>query len=445
MTTKLTNIRYHFLSLPFRGRFGGGLIFRSLVFVLFAVLIVAGSFGGFTQKTPDKYHRQMPYAESDLIKKFEWTSEPSKFPGTASDMHWWTWGIDDAIYTLEDDGENFGGRYWYAHILKVTGTPPNHKVETLTDFEGYDFRTTIPKKLLLRYVCGLVAVDSTFYVCLYDYDWNISTKPCNFDSLYNRMKVHKPWENVDASLQPNLTFINRYSKHGGVAGIIKSTDWGKTWTNIPQEDSPTFFSPDFGAPAFLTFGRGNSETPVNLAPYVYAVSNDGNWTSGDHVRMGRVHRDSISSRSAWQFFGGLSDVKDVKWIKNEAQSAPIFTDQGHVGHPTITYNKALNRYILMVFSDVVPHREDASEAEYGKWDLESELQLYESINPWGPWKLFHSEKPWGGANHTNYLGQIPAKWFGSDGLEGTMIYAGDYTRDGAHYGFVSQSFKLTLK
>ena len=117
---------------------------RRLVSVILSVFFIAVSFGGCTQKTPEKYHRAMHYPDSDLIDKFEWTSEPSKFAGTASDMHWWTWGIDDAIYTLDDDGDNFGGRYWYAHILKVTGTPPNHKVETLTDFDGYDFRKTIP-------------------------------------------------------------------------------------------------------------------------------------------------------------------------------------------------------------------------------------------------------------------------------------------------------------
>ena len=104
------------------------------------------------------------YPKSSLIEKLEWVSTPYKYPGTASDMHWWTWGIDDAIYTLDDDGDNFGGRYWYAHILKVTGTPPKHKVETLTDFEGYDFRDKLPKKLLLRYVCGLICSNCFVYI-----------------------------------------------------------------------------------------------------------------------------------------------------------------------------------------------------------------------------------------------------------------------------------------
>ena len=80
-----------------------------------------------------------------------------------------------------------------------------------------------------------------------------------------------------------------------------------------------------------------------------------------------------------------------------------------------------------------------------QWDIASELQLYESENPWGPVKVFHSEKPWGGPIHNNYLPQMPAKWISDEGLNGTIIFSGDYTRDGAHYAFMNQSFKLKLK
>jgi hypothetical protein len=415
--------------------------------ILVAVALNCFALVGLAQTNPSKiqYHRKINYPASNLIKKLEWRSTPYKYPGTASDMHWWTWGIDDHIYTLEDDGENFGGRYWYAHILKVVGIPPNHKVETVTDFEGYDFRTNIPKKLLLRYVCGFVAIDSTWYICLYDYDWNIPSKPVPFDSSFNRMKMHKPWENIDPTINPQLGFINRYSKHGGVAAIIKSVDKGKTWTNIPNAETPIFFGANFGAPAFLTFGKANTETPTDLAPYIYAISNDVNWTSGDHIRMGRVHRDSVLNKTAWQFYGGTNKNKTVEWTRKETDAVPIFSDAEHIGHPTITYNKALKRYILINFSDRVPHKENASPAEYSTWDKGSELQMYESKNPWGPWSIFHSEDQWGGKNHTNYLGQMPSKWISADGLKGSILFSGDYTRDGAHYAFMTQSFELILK
>jgi hypothetical protein len=101
-----------------------------------------------------------------------------------------------------------------------------------------------------------------------------------------------------------------------------------------------------------------------------------------------------------------------------------------------------------MYSDVFPHREDASNDEWGKWDKESEMQLYEGENPWGPWKIFHNEKPWGGARHSAYLPQIPNKWWSKDGLSGTILFAGDYTAVHQHheyYGFMTQSFTLKLK
>jgi len=91
-----------------------------------------------------------------------------------------------------------------------------------------------------------------------------------------------------------------------------------------MKDSSTFFSPDFGAPVFLTFGKGNAETPDELTSYIYAISNDGNWTSGNHVRMGRVHPDTIANRNTWQFLGGISAVEKVSWIKCEEHSMPIY-------------------------------------------------------------------------------------------------------------------------
>ena len=422
-----------------------------LIVCCFSVIACTAQSKNVTTKNVSKFkknvfYRKLPYPQSKFISKLVWTSEPYRYPGSGSDMHWWTWGIDDAIYTVDDDGKNFGGKDWYAHVLKITGIPPNHKVATATDFEGYDFRATIPKKLLRRYVCGITAIDSNIYVCLYDYDWNVPSKPVSFDSLYSRIKEYNPWHDLDSTLGTNMGFIDAFSKLGGVAGIIKSNDFGKTWTNIPGETTPAFFGSKFGAPAFLTFGKGNTETPKELGPYVYAISNDGSWETGDNVRMGRVHRDSILTRNAWHFFAGLNSSKQPKWIADENESNPIFTDIDHVGHPTITYNKALKRYFLLIYSDVYPHKENATIKEFKQWDYESELQMYESINPWGPWFVFHAEKPWGGKEHSAYLGQIPSKWISNNGLSGTIIFAGDYVhRKGEYYGFMTQAFKLFLK
>jgi hypothetical protein len=179
---------------------------------------------------------------------------------------------------------------------------------------------------------------------------------------------------------------------------------------------------------------------------VYAISNDGNWASGDNVFLGRVHRDSIITRSAWQFYQGKINSDKPLWTSEEKAASPVFSDPGHVGHPTITYNKPLNRYILCISSDVVPHRENSSSEETQKWNWESEMQLYEGPTPWGPWSIFHNDKQWGGKDHTAYLPQMPSYWISKDGLSGSILFAGDYVkRKAEYYGFMTQQFRLELK
>ncbi|HZH38337.1 MAG TPA: DUF4185 domain-containing protein [Flavisolibacter sp.] len=395
------------------------------------------------------YHRAMPYPESDLIEKLVFTSEPMRYPGSGSDMHWWTWGVDDAVYVLDDDGKNFGGPINYAHVLKVTGIPPDHQVETVTDFMEIPFRKMTPKdKLLSRYVDGIIAVDSLLYVSIYDYDWDIERTKPYFDSIKPRLEFYDYFEGVqDSTMFKHMNFASMYSKNYGIAGIIKSTDFGKTWTNVPTANTPRFLGPKFAGLTFLNFGPGYSDVPEHLSPFVYAMSNDGSWETGDHVFMARVHKDSILNRNAWQFLAGIEN-NVPRWSASEDKCYPVFTDPGHTAHPTISYNKALKRYILGMYSDVVPHREDASDEEWRKWDKVSEMQLYESEHPWGPWKIFHNEKPWGGTRHAAYLPQIPNKWWSKDGLSGTMLFAGDYTHNQKHhewYGFMTQLFTLKLK
>jgi len=393
---------------------------------------------------PKSFHREILYPQSKLIKSFTFTSEPYRYPGSGTDMHWWTWGIDGNVYVIDDDGSNFSGQSWYAHLLKVSGIPPHHTVEEITNFQFYNFRKHIPNDFFRRYVCGTVAVDSNLYVSIYDYDWNIPGKPIHPDTLYKRIREYNPWHDLDSALGYNMGFVDAYSKNGGVAGIIVSPDFGKTWNNLPNEKTPQFFPPQFGAPAFLTFGKGNTEVPPDLQPYIYAISNDGSWATGDHIYLGRVHHDSILNRGSWSF---VSEIKYNKptWKNSISDATPIFTDIGHVGHPTITYNKIINRYILAINSDVYPHEVDASPEEFKKWNWESELQLYESENPWGPWSIFYNNNRWGGDNHTCYLLQMPSEWISENGLEGSILFAGDYmNRTGEYYGFMTQSYKMEL-
>ena len=71
-------------------------------------------------------------------------------------MHWHAWADDGALYCVDDDGENFGGRWHYAHFLRVTGTPPwDYRVEEISLFPELR-RHSVER---FRYVDGALAVD----------------------------------------------------------------------------------------------------------------------------------------------------------------------------------------------------------------------------------------------------------------------------------------------
>ena len=370
--------------------------------------------------------RRLPYARSELFAGLEWTSEPQRYPDIESDMHWQTWGADDAVYSVDGDGGFFGGKHYYFSLSRITGTPPNHRIELITQFKELRIRENAPAGMQ-RYLCGPLAVGTNLYVCMYDYDWRIA--------------------GMDVSKHEEMKAVDRYSKHGGIPAIILSRNGGKTWSNAPTKETPRFLGPNFGNLQFIAFGPGYTRVPSELGDYVYAVSNDSNWESGDHLYLARVPRDKVIERSAWEFFSG--DAAAPAWSKEESAAKPIFRDPRHVGHSDMTYSPGLKRYLLAVFSDTVPHVETATVAETKAWEKRTELQIYEGPTPWGPWGLVYNENPWGGPEHACYLPHLPAKWLSSDGLSGWMLYSGDWQNDHypkrEYYGYMTRAFRLVPK
>jgi hypothetical protein len=355
--------------------------------------------------------------------RWVWTSAPSKYPGTASDMHWWAWAADGSVLLLDEDGRNFDGPWGFGHVLRVTGVPPNHRVEEIAVLNhlglkdgiepGPDYTAKVTERGYSRYVGGIVAWKDRVYISVYDYTWRVPGLPP---------------ENRDT-----------YSAHGGVAGFLESRDNGRTWKRLFQDGDPYFLGPRFTALQFIPFGPANQGAPSAYRRHLYAVSNDSNWESGDGIYLCRVEPTRFTQRSAWEFFAGPG-----KWTKHESEAVPIHQDPGHCGHSSMSYNPRRKRFWLSVFSDTVPHRVSTSAEEAKRtWDVATELQVYEGATPWGPWRLLHHERPWGGSNHAAYLPMIPTPWMDADGDGGTLLFTGDWFRySGAWYGVMTQSFRL---
>jgi hypothetical protein len=113
-------------------------------------------------------------------------------------------------------------------------------VETVTDFQFYDFRKNLPDKLVRRYVCGAVAVDSNLYVSIYDYDWNIPGKPVHRDTLVKLLQQFHPWNEMSPPVRNQVGFIDGYSKIYGVAGIINPKILAKPGPTCPARIRPNF-------------------------------------------------------------------------------------------------------------------------------------------------------------------------------------------------------------
>lgn len=385
--------------------------------------------------------RRPPYRASEILAGIEWTGPPYKYPGTHTDMHWQTWADDGALWVVDDDGENFGNPWNFAHLLRVTGTPPNHQVEEISRFPELQ-RPSIER---FRYVDGAVAVGSRLYVAAYDYNWHDP-----------RPAVGNAWElegTTPKKVGEEAFFVDAMSEHAGVAALMYSDDRGATWQNVPGDETPYFLGPRFAGLAFVGFGPGYTGIPLEFGDFVYAVSNDQNWEGGDHVFLARAPRDRILDRSRWEFWAGRGAghwTVAPLWTADEDAATPIYSDHGYTGHPTMTWNPGLGRFLLAIGSDSTPHHWDVpSETARDTWHRRRELKILEGPTPWGPWGLFHFDANWEG-ERVAYLPQIPPNWLSADGYEGTLLFSGDYkfpfiesvAKDENFYGFMTRPFRL---
>ena len=133
------------------------------------------------------------------------------------------------------------------------------------------------------------------------------------------------------------------------ASIIKSTDFGKTWTRPAKQnyDVPMFPGSRFATPYLIEYGRDRTSAD-GADRYVYAISNNGFWDNGDDMVLGlslihilpraglqthhsfrRVRHDLSHSqaalRSSWN---GRSPVRGGQTSTNAARSfsrhTPVF-------------------------------------------------------------------------------------------------------------------------
>jgi hypothetical protein len=165
------------------------------------------------------------------------------------------------------------------------------------------------------------------------------------------------------------------------ASIIKSVDYGRTWTRSETLNyhAPMFPGRRFATPYFIEFGR-NGVAPRNVEDYVYAISNNGFWDCGDDMIVGRVARRDIGGLKAadWEFFtGGSGDAGS--WTGDMDRAEPILRGPGKFGMTGATYLHRYERYLMIGWYYPAGGGKMAGAATHTVWDF------YEAPRPWGPW------------------------------------------------------------
>ena len=364
---------------------------------LFVSLFVFCCVSLFSQN-PDAKGYDYTIKKSKTILGIEWMGEEIPFPDSAKkgDTFPITWADDNNQYTSA--GDPLWGNKWDGLDLECfTGDAPKYKIDKINDmpdFKGYGGNGPKPT--------GLISIKGVLYLAFQ-----------NLTGIF-----------VNAG--------NAEYSHGYDASIVFSTDHGKTWNpDITKNRTPIFPGRMFGAPAFINYGKDNEGATDN---YVYIISGEG-WSNGSNCRLARAPADKIMDATAWQFVKENKSGNQPVWTNNIYDAIPVITHDEYLGAVDMVYITKLKRYLLLSW-----HFKTYSDPNNG-----SEIVIYESPQPWGPFSLVCQEK-WETNEKTPYNPRIPLKWFDQDKLEGWILFSGTWRNGGStpYYRSHIRKFKLLL-
>ncbi len=325
---------------------------------------------------------------SPVLRGIEWLSAVTPYPETdkRGDTFPVTWGADDHIYTSAGDPV-WPDKDSGLDVERLIGSAPNFQVERVNAMRNYHgWGGCGPKPT------GFLSAAGVLYLA--------------FQNMTGR-----------SNLPPNEADIMATYGHGYDAQIVQSNDYGKTWQpDLKTIQTPMFPGRTFAAPAFLNFGKDNAGARDE---FIYAISGEG-WDNGTHLRLGRVPAMEIMKQESWKWISGMGPDGQPLWSPELAHAVPVLIHPGYLGYVEMVYLRGISRYLLLSWHHKVKCNPDTG----------SELILYDSPEPWGPFTLVHHEDPWETPELNPYNPRLPLKWFDHERLEGWMLFSGSWRSGG---------------
>ncbi len=319
------------------------------------------------------------FPKSELIKGLEWTGDRIPYPDKdiKGDTFPITWAEDGELYTSAGDpwwGESVSG----LDIEMFSGGPCDYKITKkhhMNDFLGWGGDGPKPS--------GMICVDGVLYFA---------------------------FQNMLRTRVPPFSLI---SQHGSDAQIIYSTNKGAFWVpTLANISAPMFPGHKFGGPSFVQFGQNNANARDE---YVYAVSSD-QWDNGSNLRLGRVPANSIMRREAWEWVASFTPSGEPAWSYDLNEAVPVLSLHRWLGLSEMVYLAGIQRYLLVTWR---LHKDFSP-------DDGTDLLIFESPEPWGPFSLVHSEEYWEGKEYNPYCPRVPLKWIEGDGVSGWLQFSGSW-------------------
>ena len=305
-----------------------------------------------------------PYPPSPVISGVRWAPASQIIRRAQGGDNWpLTWADDDALYTAYGDGngfEPFEPKKLSLGLSKVLGNPP--------DFHGVNFTgegvEAVGNGKAARKASGFLMVDGVLYL-----------------------------------LARNL----------GNSQLAWSRDHGATWTWADWK-----FSPSFGCPTFLNFGRNYAGARDSFV-YIYSLDGANAYDAADRMVLARVPKDRLASRADYRFFARLDSSGQPVWTEDIAQRGAVFSNPGRCFRGSVTFDAGLRRYL---WCQILP----ASRHPQGP-RFQGGFGIYDAPEPWGPWTTVYFNEDWDvGPGESS---SVPTKWMSPDGRDAWLVFSGD--------------------
>jgi hypothetical protein len=260
----------------------------------------------------------------------------------------------------------------------------------------------------------------------------LNLKVENLGRLYSGPN-HYPCVSLIANGVFYIGTYNAFNDQGYFRGFRYSTDWDHFtdntepgWKNQYWQDASAaddnFFDEQgkakFRTPHAVNFARNNvgPDGKIYLSAHGYSSGKGrNNWDKGDAIYLCRVDArpEAVTNPAAYEFFAGHDKQGKAVWKKKVEESKPIADWPNHLGSESITYFKAINKYILMT----ARLKEEEENLDHNNFIVLEADQIT------GPYKMVHYMKDWG---VQTYFPNIPTQLIGEDGQTAWLTVAANY-------------------